>query len=94
MKHWTAYLTLVLLLALSAPGLACPMCKDSITETAASTYGAPGSQAGLPGGFNFSIYFMLLSVFSMMALVIGVIAKGIRSSSATARRGFEPIKPK
>jgi hypothetical protein len=59
------------------------MCKDSITDTAKT--GAPTGrgtdQAGIPAGFNFSVYYMLIGVFATSALVIGIIARGIRSTN-------------
>lgn len=92
MRRFTPYLSIVMIAVFAAAGFGCPMCRDSIAETAPATYGDAGTQAGLPGGFNFSIYYMLTGVFCMMALVIGVIAKGVRSTDAAMRRGF-PVVP-
>ena len=73
---------------------ACPMCKDTIEETstvAQAQDGSAGPQASLPGGFNFSIYYMLAGLFCTIGLVAGVITKGIRDSNAAhRRRGFDP----
>ena len=96
MRRFTPILSLAMILVFATAALACPMCKDSITDTANAAQqsgGASAMDAGIPTGFNYSVYLMLVGVFSMMALVIGVIAKGIRSANAAhARRGFEVKK--
>ena len=65
----------LLALPLLPAGLAsaCPNCKDSIPSN-----DAPQS-AGLPGGFNTSIYFMLGSVGLVGAFVVRMIVKETRS---------------
>lgn len=68
-------LTAVIALAYASIAVACPMCKDSIPNSDAD------SAAGLPGGFNLSIYYMLLSLFAVMGFIGFVIAKGIRSTN-------------
>lgn len=92
MRRWTPYLSLFILFTLAATSFACPMCKDSIADTAKGNFNDPAAQAGLPSGFNFSVYYMLIAVFSMMGLVIGVIAKGIRSTHTRVPRGFDPVE--
>jgi hypothetical protein len=77
MKRWMMNLALVLVLLLASVGDACPMCKDSIPDNDAT------QAAGVPGGFNFSVYYMLVSVFAMMGFVGFIIVKGIRSTSVT-----------
>jgi len=65
----------------SAP--ACPMCKDSVSDTAQTgDFTGRGGQQSLPGGFNTSIYYMLIGLFAASGLVIGVIVKGIRGTPA------------
>ena len=88
MKRWTPLLSVLLMLALSGFALACPNCKDSVATTADG-----GSSGGLPAGFNYSIYFMLLSFFAVVGFVTFTIVKGVRGSaiSQTGRRGF-PIQ--
>lgn len=73
---------------------ACPMCKDSIADTAktGTPSGRGTDQGGIPTGFNHSVYIMLGGVFVTGALVVGVIAKGIRGSSVTSN-GFTPVLP-
>ena len=56
---------------------ACPMCKDSIPN------GETAAQAGsLPGGFNTSIYIMLIGLFATIGLMTIGLVKGIRSTNA------------
>jgi hypothetical protein len=90
-----ALMTVVLtaLLLPAAAARACPMCKDTISETATAQPQdrTAGPQSSLPGGFNFSIYYMLGGLFCTIGLVAGVITKGIRDSNAAhCRRGFPP----
>ena len=90
----TTVLAALLLSAAAAP--ACPMCKDTIGDTAAMSQpqdGSGGPQAALPSGFNFSIYYMLTGLLCTIGLVAGVITKGIRDSNACMRHGF-PTTPK
>lgn len=65
----------VISLAYASIALACPMCKDSIPNSDAD------SAAGLPGGFNYSVYYMLLSLFAVMGFIGVVIVKNIRSTN-------------
>ena len=75
MNRWTHILTLVLMLAIYGSAVACPMCKDSIPNTDAQSAG------GLPGGFNLSVYYMLISLFAVIGLITTVMVKGIRSTN-------------
>ena len=84
MKRYTPALSLLLVLALQAAALACPMCKDAIPNSDAQ---APGSR---PGGFNTSIYYMLGGVFTVFATGAVFVVKTIRQTDGTAtRRGFD-----
>ena len=84
MKRWTPLLAILLTLAIAGVALACPNCKDSIANTAES-----GISAGLPAGFNYSIYFMLAGLFCVLGFVGFTIVKGVRGSEAhSSRRGF------
>jgi hypothetical protein len=97
MKRFVPILAIALLLTLAATSFACPMCKDSITDTANAAkqeYGSGGPEAGLPGGFNFSVYYMLIGLFCTIGLVAGIITKGIRSTNVSDTRGFEPLPAK
>ena len=91
-------LTMIVLAALllsASAARACPMCKDTISETATvaqSQDGSSGPQASLPSGFNFSIYYMLTGLLCTIGLVAGVITKGVRDSNASMRRGFQVKK--
>jgi hypothetical protein len=90
-------IVLAALLLSAAAAHACPMCKDTISDTANIAQGQDGSagpQAGLPSGFNFSIYYMLTGLLCTIGLVAGVITKGIRDSNASTRRGFPPTSKK
>ena len=71
---WIAMLLMTVLPAVAA--VACPMCKDSIPNSDAER------AASLPGGFNFSIYYMLAGLFAVMGLMGFVIVKGVRSTNA------------
>ena len=75
MKRWIPMLSMILLLSLHAVALACPNCKGSIPNSDAE------AGSSLPSGFNYSIYYMLGSLFAVMGLVGTVIVKGIRSSA-------------
>jgi hypothetical protein len=57
MKRWIPIIaTVLVLLLVTAAADACPMCKDSVPTTDAEQ-----AQA-VPSGFNYSVYYMLLSV--------------------------------
>ena len=80
-KYLAPLVAAVLVLALAGSADACPGCKDSVADTAASTDGGPGGpMPGLPNGFNYSIYIMLAGLFSVMGLVAGIVVKGIRGA--------------
>ena len=88
MKRW---IVSVSMLACSIAS-ACPMCKDSIPN------GESAAQAGsLPGGFNTSVYFLLLGLFMTIGLISLGLVRGIRSTntrvtSGQNSRGFE-VRP-
>lgn len=87
MKRWPPLLSVLLTLAFAGAALACPNCKDSIATTVDG-----GSAGGLPAGFNYSIYFMLIGFFAVLGFVGFTIVKGIRGSEPRGiRRGF-PVK--
>ena len=95
MKRWPLKRFVVSLSFLACSiASACPMCKDSIPN------GESAAQAGsLPGGFNTSVYFLLLGLFATIGLTTFGLVKGIRSTnvrvtstpitSAKNSRGFE-----
>ena len=101
MRLATPIVTLVLLTLPAAAALACPMCKDSIASGDSSGSGVGGPTAGLPAGFNVSIYLMLGGLFCVIAFVGYTIVRGVRSSSAPSgptptrvnatRSGFEVL---
>jgi len=72
---WMLTVALTLMVP-AAMTLACPMCKESVPNSDAE------QAAGLPGGFNASVYYMLVGVFATAGLVIGVITRGVRSANA------------
>jgi preprotein translocase subunit SecG len=86
MKRTTLVLTFFFLTCAATFAPACPMCKDSISDTARSgDFAGRGAEQALPGGFNTSIYYMLIGLFATTGLVVGVITKGIRSTNAAHR---------
>ena len=85
MKRLTSILIVVLAITLCGLASACPMCKDSIPSSDAAQAGS------LPGGFNTSVYIMLVSLFSVIGIVSGIIYKGVSSTNVSVR-GF-PIEP-
>lgn len=92
-KRWTSVSAAVIAGALFAGSAsACPMCKDTITdESKAATASGGGPREGLPGGFNVSVYSMLLGAFAVMGFVAHVIVKGVRGTNVSTT-GF-PVAP-
>ena len=84
-------LTLVLALgAFAAPtASACPSCKDSIGTAASDETGAGGPSAGLPSGFNTSVYIMLTALVGMLGFVGLTLYRGVRGTPMP--RGFSPL---
>ena len=82
-KGLTTIATIAATVLPAALALACPMCKDSIPNSDAQQAGS------LPGGFNFSVYYMLIGLFVTLGISVGVITKGILSTNARMKqRGF------
>ena len=75
------YLPLLLTLCFATFAAACPNCKSS---AAVDPTGSQGG-GGLPEGFNYSIYFMLGSLFVVLGGVCFVIVKAVRDAN---RAGF------
>jgi hypothetical protein len=70
-------------LVLTTAAWACPFCKDSIPSSDAQ------SSASVPGGFNNSVYLMLLSFFAMLGFVTFTLVKGARGvQPPRGGRGF------
>jgi hypothetical protein len=86
-------LAFALLLGTAAVADACPGCKDSIPNAVTTDGGPGGPSPGLPVGFNYSVYVMLVGLFSVMAMVGGIIYKGIRGADPRANRGFPVAHP-
>ena len=65
----------VLMLA-AAAGIAnaCPMCKDSIPATDAQNFQA------MPAAYNWSVYFFLMGLFSVMGFLGFNIIRAIRTT--------------
>ena len=74
-KYLPLLLTLVLCLALAGLAHACPMCKDSIPNSDVTNPVTVG------GGFNASVYIMLCTFLATLALISGVIYKGVSDSN-------------
>jgi hypothetical protein len=96
MKRITPLLALFVVLAFTGVASACPMCKESISDTpAAAGPGGPngmGGGTGLPTGFNYSVYILLGGFLGTLGLVTGVIIRTVRATPATGGRGF-PVTP-
>ena len=84
MKYLLPLLAAFVTLLIAASTPACPLCKESIPNSDQE------SIAGVPNGFNNSVYFMLAGFTGTLGLVTGVVVKGVRSS--TPRSAF-PIRP-
>ena len=86
-RFWnrTIVMSLLAMLVLSCATYACPMCKDSIPDSDAS------SAVALPTGFNYSVYTLLVGFLAVLATVSGMIFKVVRETNG--RAGF-PIDPK
>ncbi len=83
MKRWTVPLMTFAILACATFAQACPLCKDSIPNSEAQAAGS------LPGGFNYSIYYMLCSLFCVIAGFGFFIVRTIRATDRGANgRGF------
>ena len=89
-RRWIAALSVVAMNGFAAAASACPMCKDSIADSAGN---GVGPAAGLPSGFNVSVYLMLVGLFCVMGLVGGIIVKGIRGTNVTPRENKPPGFP-
>jgi hypothetical protein len=77
MKRTLIRLTLIAMVLLPAAlAEACPGCKESIPNSADVE-----QASSLPGGFNASIYYMLIGVFGTAGMVIGMMVKVVRSST-------------
>ncbi len=87
MKHWTPVLTSFALFAFAGIAQACPLCKDAIPNSDAQAAGS------LPGGFNYSIYYMLCSLFCVMAGFGFFIVRTIRAADRSARMSGLPTIP-
>jgi hypothetical protein len=72
MPRRTILLSVLLLLVLNGLLLACPMCKDALTQ------GDPSGVGALPNGFNTSIEIMLGGFLLTVTLVAGIIWKSLR----------------
>src|SRR5947209_4843808 len=87
--------TFIVIAATATGALACPMCKDSVSNREGETNELHDSYTtggqNIAGGMNTSVYVMLGTLFGMMGLVSTVIVKGVRSSGVS--RGF-PIERK
>jgi hypothetical protein len=83
MKRLLPLFTLAIVLAVAGAAVACPNCKSSeALDATVSTGGGPSE--GLPAGFNYSIYFMLGSLFVVIGGISYVIVKAIRDTNRTA----------
>ncbi len=72
MRRLSVILSVVVLLVFSASLMACPACKDALTQGDATGQGA------LPNGFNTSVELMLGGFLATLGMVGAIIWKGIR----------------
>ncbi len=88
MKCWTAAVMTFAILACTGFVQACPLCKDAIPNSDAQAAGS------LPGGFNYSIYYMLCSLFCVIAGFGFFVVRTIRAAdrAASGRGTATPIK--
>ena len=70
----TLALTLLLTLASATVSSACPSCKNSIPNSDAQT------ATGVPSGFNFSVYYMLVGVFGVAGVLVTMLVREARRS--------------
>src|SRR3954447_14565464 len=91
MRRWSVVVGAVLIPVLNAAALACPMCKDSIPGATGSN-GDPSQMSGgsLPGGFNTSVYLMLIGFMGTLGMVSFVVVKGIRGADSAI--GFPVVQ--
>jgi hypothetical protein len=82
MKRLLILLTVLAPLAVASAAAACPNCKNSEAVDIAGTNAGPSE--GLPAGFNYSIYFMLGSLFLVIGGVSFVIVKAVRDANHAA----------
>ncbi|MDB5294720.1 MAG: hypothetical protein JWO31_703 [Phycisphaerales bacterium] len=74
--------------AFAAPASACPSCKDSIAMGSSEDTGTGGPSAGLPGGFNTSVYVMLTGLIGTLGFVglnLYRAGRGVTEAHATVR---------
>src|SRR4051812_50009611 len=76
----------IITFALAAVAQACPMCKDSIPNSAAQQAGS------LPLGFNHSVYLLLVGILTVLGMTVTMIVRPIRRTNATRRPGFQLIE--
>lgn len=86
----TRLLTIIVLLTTCSGALACPMCKDSLSNGEGRNANAltdqyTSSGDGLASGMNASIYAMLGVLFGVIGVVSTVVVKGIRNTDARGR---------
>lgn len=82
------YLPILLVLSLNGLVLACPMCKDSVPSSDASSAG------GVPVGFNLSVYILLTAFLTVLGLIIGGVTHAVYTTPVLPnqfKRGF-PVK--
>lgn len=89
MRRALYILAAVLSLALQASALACPNCKDAVSATDAQ------SAAGVPAGFNNSVYLILGTFLTVLGLLAGGIWRAVRTTPVTPdpRPGFPLDNP-
>lgn len=87
MARVSTLLSIVLVFCLVGIAHACPACKDAIPNSDAQSSG------GLPGGFNLSIYYMLGSLFCVIAGFGYFIVRTIRATDRSASPGLPTSSP-
>ncbi len=67
-------LATLLLVADLNPAAACPNCKEAVSL-------APGEQANVASGYNWSVVFMLVVPFSMMSTGAFMVRRSVKNGS-------------
>jgi hypothetical protein len=80
MNRWkpllTVFLVLLVIVLVTTAATACPMCKDSLATAKNDMQSTGGASVG--GGFNNSIYTMLLGFFGAVGLVAFNLVRAIK----------------
>jgi hypothetical protein len=71
---WMFLASMLVVLAIASPALACPNCKEAVSLQ-------PGEMAGVASGYNWSVVFMLTVPFSLLSTGAFMVRRAIRNGS-------------